>query len=763
MKNDKYSVVVNSISKCYKMYSGPKQKLLDLVLPKGAGKDFYALKDISFKVEKGDVVGLVGLNGSGKSTLSNILGGVSIPTSGSIEIKGEASLISIGLGLNGFLTGIENIEIKSIMMGYTKSEIENITQDIIDFADIGDFINQPIRTYSSGMRSRLGFAIAAYTNPDILVIDEALSVGDPTFTQKCLDKMNEFKESGKTIFFVSHSISQIKEFCNKALWLEYGVLKQYGTVEEVLPNYAEYINYINSLSSSELKEYKNEVLKTQEHALLKQFKFIDPKFKKVKPRGKIFKNVCLVNRHKDVKLIQYNIDVLTAVFGFLPSLFRKQFLLAFIILCIQSLNIFIINFPYSVFINFLLTFICGIFTGRLYTNYLIENKGYMDINIWRQTNGLDDLELSIFNSIIKKKISKKALLNKVSIITSLMFIPFTSMAAYAFDYANKNQMTNEVIETVKLNKRVAIIISNKNSEGKEVLHSLAVLEDGETNKSFKITSYPGEIQVDTNNGYYEQLNNLIDLDNIEDSKELLVKNLNEEFSDCIVINADKYGINLEKFNELNSIYEYIISDFLKSDERSINDKKNKLEFSNGTINSTMIDSFYRNFKSVNQIYLSEKKYYEALLIDVLSEEILEKTDSLHLRDYKIFVFNSSDIESVGLVKDLREKYELILNEEIEDEQNEESSINNSQINNPGASIINPSTPGIPDTEPTLPPETNEPPVTEPPVTEPPVTEPPVTEPPVTEPPVTEPPVTEPPVTEPPNTDNDLEVEPLIRE
>ena len=146
MEENKYSIIAKNISKGYKMYSSPKQKLMDLILPKGAGKTFYALKDLSFKVEKGEVVGLLGLNGSGKSTLSNILGGVSMPTSGEIKINGESALIAIGLGMNNFLTGIENIELKALMMGYKKSEVEEIKQEIIDFADIGEFINQPLRT-----------------------------------------------------------------------------------------------------------------------------------------------------------------------------------------------------------------------------------------------------------------------------------------------------------------------------------------------------------------------------------------------------------------------------------------------------------------------------------------------------------------------------------------------------------------------------------------------------------------------------------------
>ena len=218
---------------------------------------------------------------------------------------------------------MENIEVKSIMMGYKREEIEKIKQDIIDFADIGEFINQPLRTYSSGMRSRLGFAISVYTDPDILVIDEALSVGDPTFTQKCLDKMNEFKERGKTIFFVSHSVGQIKQFCNKALWLEYGRLKDFGDVDEILPQYQEYINFINKMSEEEKEAYKKSVLEESNHSLLEQFKIIDPSLKEVSAEGNIIKTVKLINAKRKIKKVFYNFDIFIALFGCMPSFLEK--------------------------------------------------------------------------------------------------------------------------------------------------------------------------------------------------------------------------------------------------------------------------------------------------------------------------------------------------------------------------------------------------------------------------------------------------------
>ena len=385
-RDNKYSVITKNISKGYKLYSSPKEKLLDLILPNGSGKTFYALKNISFQVEKGDVVGIIGLNGSGKSTLSNIIGGISMPTKGSIKINGEASLIAIGLGLNNFLTGIENIELKSIMMGYKKSEIEVIKQDIIDFADIGEFINQPLRTYSSGMRSRLGFAISVYTNPDILVIDEALSVGDPTFTEKCLNKMNEFKEKGKTIFFVSHSLGQIKKFCNKVLWLEYGRLKEYGEATELLPKYEEYIHCINKMNDEEKEMYKKVVLEECDHSLLEQFKITDPSLKVVESEGNLLKTVKLINKKKNTKRVYYSFDFSTALLGCLPSIYRKEGKSALILLTIQLVNAFLVALPYSLITNFIFTIIASFLTGKIYVDNLIDSGKYIPYKIWAKSH-----------------------------------------------------------------------------------------------------------------------------------------------------------------------------------------------------------------------------------------------------------------------------------------------------------------------------------------------------------------------------------------
>ncbi|URM33425.1 teichoic acids export ABC transporter ATP-binding subunit TagH [Cytobacillus firmus] len=257
------SVIVKNITKKYKLYTKTSEKLLDIILPKNYGEDFYALRNVSFEAEQGDIIGFVGVNGSGKSTLSNVIAGIVPQTGGQVEVKGQASLISVSAGLNNQLTGRENIELKCLMLGFSKKEIAEMEPSIIEFAEIGKFIDQPVKSYSSGMKSRLGFAISVHTDPDILIIDEALSVGDKAFAEKCLDKMNEFKQRGKTMFFVSHSIGQMKQFCEKAIWLEFGQVKMEGDIGTVIPAYEQFLKEYKAMSNEEKKKFREEAMEKQ--------------------------------------------------------------------------------------------------------------------------------------------------------------------------------------------------------------------------------------------------------------------------------------------------------------------------------------------------------------------------------------------------------------------------------------------------------------------------------------------------------------------
>ncbi|WP_326181907.1 teichoic acids export ABC transporter ATP-binding subunit TagH [Virgibacillus halodenitrificans] len=254
------AIVTKNINKKYKLYGGTKERILDLFLPSNFGEDFYALKDINFEAKEGDVIGFVGINGSGKSTLSNIIAGIVPATSGTVETKGQASLIAVASGLKGDLSGRENIELKLLMLGFNKEEIRELEPSIVEFAELERFIDQPVKSYSSGMKSRLGFAISVNINPDILIIDEALSVGDKAFAGKSFDKMMEFKAKGKTMIFVSHSIGQMKRFCEKILWLEFGRVKEYGTVEEVIPHYEAFLSEWGKLSKKERDQYRAKVV-----------------------------------------------------------------------------------------------------------------------------------------------------------------------------------------------------------------------------------------------------------------------------------------------------------------------------------------------------------------------------------------------------------------------------------------------------------------------------------------------------------------------
>ena len=250
------AIEFRNVSKIYKLKRKDKQ-----VQKEEKTQYFYALKDISFTVKKGQVVGILGTNGSGKSTMALVLSGIASPNEGEIEVNGEQALVAINTGLNSQLTGLENIELKGALLGLNQKHVQEIVDGVIEFAEMGDFLYQTVKKYSSGMKSRLGFSINLCLNPEILIIDEALSVGDKGFAQKCLDKMEELKNEGKTIIFISHSLPQVRSFCDSAMWLEGGMLKEYGDIEAVCDHYADYVESYNSLSKAEKKKERDEKFK----------------------------------------------------------------------------------------------------------------------------------------------------------------------------------------------------------------------------------------------------------------------------------------------------------------------------------------------------------------------------------------------------------------------------------------------------------------------------------------------------------------------
>ena len=200
--------------------------------------EFWALKHISLDVEKGDVVGIIGHNGAGKSTLLKVVSGIMKPTEGNIQTVGNiVPMLELGSGFDMELTGRENILLNGAILGYTEEFLKDKSQAIIDFSELGDFIEAPIRTYSSGMLARLAFSVACVVEPDILIVDEILSVGDADFQEKSRRRMMELMTGGTTVFFVSHNLEQIKEMCNKVLWLEHGEVIDFGGMQQVCREY----------------------------------------------------------------------------------------------------------------------------------------------------------------------------------------------------------------------------------------------------------------------------------------------------------------------------------------------------------------------------------------------------------------------------------------------------------------------------------------------------------------------------------------------
>src|SRR3954471_5849128 len=239
------AIQLTNVTKIYRRFGGKqfatlKSALLQRTILRELQprETFQALNDVSFSVPRGSTFGVIGRNGSGKSTALKLVAGITKPTSGSVTVDGRISaLIELGAGFHPEISGRENVFINGIMLGLTRREIQQRLDEIVDFAELRDFIDAPVKTYSSGMYMRLGFAVAIHVDPDVLLVDEVLAVGDEGFTHKCLDKFAEFKRRGKTILLVTHSLGLVERFCDEAHWLDHGVTKGEGDPKRVVAAY----------------------------------------------------------------------------------------------------------------------------------------------------------------------------------------------------------------------------------------------------------------------------------------------------------------------------------------------------------------------------------------------------------------------------------------------------------------------------------------------------------------------------------------------
>lgn len=266
-----YAISVEHVEKMYKLYDKPTDRLKESLglTRKKKYKEHYALHDVNFQVNKGETVGIIGTNGSGKSTILKIITGVLNPTAGEVKVNGRISaLLELGAGFNMEYTGIENVYLNGTMIGFTREEIDAKLNDILEFADIGDFVYQPVKTYSSGMFVRLAFAVAINIDPEILIVDEALSVGDVFFQAKCYHKFEEFKKLGKTILFVSHDLGSIGKYCDRVVLLNQGVKLNEGKPKEMIDIYKKLLvnQYVDDDETEKEQENESDNENTKEES-----------------------------------------------------------------------------------------------------------------------------------------------------------------------------------------------------------------------------------------------------------------------------------------------------------------------------------------------------------------------------------------------------------------------------------------------------------------------------------------------------------------
>src|SRR4051812_27301279 len=235
-------VIAEELSKVYKVYKSPWDRLAELLTRRPRHREFHALEKVSFTLPRGEGLAIIGENGAGKSTLLKILAGITAPSAGSVAVRGKvASILELGSGFHPELTGRQNIVLNAAMLGLSEAELRHKMPDIVSFSELGEFIDQPVKCYSTGMAMRLGFSIATQVEPDVLIIDEALSVGDGYFQKKCMDRLRVFVDSGGTLLFCSHAMYYVSAFCQRALWLRQGRAEALGPVSEVVREYENFL------------------------------------------------------------------------------------------------------------------------------------------------------------------------------------------------------------------------------------------------------------------------------------------------------------------------------------------------------------------------------------------------------------------------------------------------------------------------------------------------------------------------------------------
>jgi ABC-2 type transport system ATP-binding protein/lipopolysaccharide transport system ATP-binding protein len=257
---DQPAIIVSEVSVCYRLPTErittlKEQVIRQITRRKVKYNEFWALRKVNLRIQRGDAVALVGRNGAGKSTLLKVIAKVQRPTSGRIWVQGRmAPIIELGAGFHEELTGRENIFLNGAMLGFSRSEMEHKVDNIIEFSELANFIDSPLRTYSSGMHARLGFAVAAEADPDILIIDEALSVGDEAFQQKCMDRMNSFRDRGVTILYVTHALTNVHNLCNRAAWIDIGRLRYFGETQRVIEMFRDAMEFESDLATTQLHQ-----------------------------------------------------------------------------------------------------------------------------------------------------------------------------------------------------------------------------------------------------------------------------------------------------------------------------------------------------------------------------------------------------------------------------------------------------------------------------------------------------------------------------